>query len=190
MLYLALISGVMASCNTNPDQKVTYYFDTDSLMHIQRKMLYEQQASIKKRAVIKGEVEEAQVHPDSLKAWEHEFQILEMININKPVLKEAYSISEYADSQSNLTVREYKAVEDDLEVPYLKIYYLRQPEALRKLEAAYVERNPIYKSERKLSFTFEDFTGASLLHRYSIDGTQKMLLMDSVNFEITGEIIL
>lgn len=186
--FILIILISLASCQMKPDKTVSVYFDTDSLMKQQKQLLYEKKASISKWAKVQGKSSEGNVSPDSLNAWDREFQILEKININKPALQGSYEVIVYDDPNSNLKVKEYSGVVDDLEVPYLKLYYLNTPDDLRIIEASYVENNPIYHSTRNLKFIFNDFTGSSLLHKYSIKGTQKMIFKDSVNFEVKAEI--
>lgn len=189
-LLLAFFALSFASCHVKPDKKVAYYYDTDSLLRQQKKTLLQQQASILKNANIQGNKEQAIIKPDSTTAWDQEFQIFEKININKPVLKGVYDVKEYDDIKSNLKVKEYRASEKDVEVPFLRIYYLNEPANLRKIEAKYVENNPIYRSQRHLEFFFDDHTGSPLLRRYTVHGSQKMIFKDSVSFTIIGKIEL
>lgn len=189
ILILFVLIG-SASCQVKPDKAVSVYFDTDSLMKQQKQILYEKKASIYKRAKVEGRSSEGTVEPDSLDSWTREFQMLEKININKSALEGSYEVREYDDPHSNLKIKEYSGIEDDLEVPYLKLYYLNTPDNLRIIEAAYVENNPIYHSKRDLKFVFNDFTGSSLLHKYTIKGAQKMIFKDSVKFEIKAEVKL
>lgn len=189
-IFVVIILLVMVSCQMKPDKNVSLYFDTDSLMQEQKKLLYERKAQISKKASVKGQTSKGLVKPDSIQAWDQEFQFLEKININKPALRGAYEVKEYNDPSSNLKVREYSGTKEGLEVPFLKLYYLNTPDNLRVIEAEYVEDNPIYHSRRKLKFFFDDFTGTSLIHKYAITGSQKMILKDSVRFEVKGEIEL
>lgn len=185
---IPLIALLAFSCDMKKDKTASYYYDTDSLMKQQKKLLWERGAYIEKKARINGDVETANVSPDSLQAWNNEFQIFDKMNINKPVLNGVYEITEYDDKTSNLTVREYTTEKDKVEVTRLKIYYLKDINNLRFLEARYSEDNPIYKSQRDLKITFDDFTGVPLLHKYEVTGTQKMLMKDTVQFVIQAEV--
>lgn len=187
---LVLVVTALAGCHQKPETDVSYYYDTDSLMVAQKEQLLERNARIIKKAQIDEKEEQGKIHPDSSDAWSREFMLFEKININKPVLKDVYEVREYDDSRSNLKVREYYSDDEGTEVPYLKIYYLGTPANLRKIEAKYVENNPIYHSQRYLTFHFDDFTGLPLLHRYVVRGSQKMIFRDSVSFSITGQLKL
>lgn len=185
-----IIALLAAGCDVKPDKKVSYYYDTDSLLLAQKKVLLQRGAAIQKKAKVGAKNEKATIEPDSVTAWEREFQIFEKININKPGLKDVYQVKEYDDIKSNLKIRAYTSSEEDVEVPYLKIYYLNEPTNLRKIEAKYVEANPIYRSQRYLEFTFDDHTGSPLLHKYRVRGSQKMIFKDSVSFEVNGKVKL
>lgn len=189
-LYIPFLLFLLASCNMKSEKKLSVYFDTDSLMHAQKDLLLEKKATIDKWATLEGNTSRGTVVPDSAKAWENEFQIFEKININKPGLKGVYTIREYDDDRSNLKIREYSTKKKNVDVPFLRLYYLDTPANLRKIEAQYRENNPVYKSKRHLEMIFDDFTGVALLHKYIITGTQKMVLKDSVKFEIKAEVKL
>ncbi|MBL6446126.1 hypothetical protein JMN32_07395 [Fulvivirga sp. 29W222] len=189
-LLILMLLFCLASCQTKPDRTVSIYFDTDSLMQRQKQLLYKGNAQISKWARVNDKTSEGTIKPDSVDAWDREFQMLEKININKSALQGYYEEKEYNDPYSNLKVKEYAGLSDDLEVPYLKLYYLDTPDNIRIIEAEYVENNPVYHSKRNLKFVFNDFTGSSLLHKYSVKGIQKMIFKDSVNFEIKAEIKL
>ncbi|ELR69778.1 hypothetical protein C900_04625 [Fulvivirga imtechensis AK7] len=192
MKYILFLLFVLAlgACHVKPDKKVSYYYDTDSLLQQQKNILQQRHASILKTATIQGNKEKSTIKPDGSVSWDQEFQIFEKININKPVLRGVYDVKEYDDIRSNLKVKEYHTSEKDAEVLFLKIYYLNKPANLRKIEAKYVENNPIYRSQRHLEFLFDDHTGAPLLHQYTVRGSQKMIFKDSVLFTVTGKIDL
>lgn len=180
---------LLISCNEKVEKSVSYYYDVDSLMVKQKQVLGEKKAAIVKWARVDSATAEATVTPDSLQAWNSNFQIFEKININKPALKGVYEVKEYDDSRSNLKIREYSSTKEGVEVPFLKLYYLQSVENLKMIEARYIEDNPIFKSQRNLKFVFDDFTGQPLLKTFSIKGSQKMLLKDRVEFEVKGEIV-
>lgn len=179
---------LLISCNENVEKSVAYYYDVDSLMEKQKQVLGEKKAAIVKWAKVDNATAEATVTPDSLQAWNSNFQIFEKININRPALKGVYDLKEYDDPRSNLKIREYSSTKEGVEVPFLKLYYLESVENLKMIEARYIEDNPIFKAQRNLKFVFDDFTGQPLLKTFSIKGSQKMLLKDRVDFEVKGEI--
>ena len=65
-----------------------------------------------------------------------------------------------------------------------KIYYQDIPSKLRKIEALYQQDNALLKTRRKLTMEFTDLYDKNILTSYSIDGTQKMFVGDSIRFTI------
>jgi hypothetical protein len=72
-------------------------------------------------------------------------------------------------------------------VPFVQFYYQHDVTNLKRIEAEYQEQNALYYTKRRLSIQF-DGSGKNLIHHYSIEGAQKMILSDSVRFSIHGSI--
>ena len=105
----------------------------------------------------------------------------------RPTYRDRYVVTDTEDSNSNLHVRSFEATETP--VPFIRFYYLDGPGDVRKIEAAYYESNPLYTSRRDLLMEFEDVAGVRILHRYRIDGFQKISMADSVHYVVRGEVI-
>ncbi|UII22463.1 hypothetical protein [Fulvivirga ligni] len=187
MRYTALFFILLLAACTKPEKDVSYYYNIDSLLSTQKALLLSKGAVIKKSAMLSGDTAQAEIHPDSA-LWDKEFKIFDNININKPTLQGMYDEKVYADSNSNLQVKSYTANNDDAQVKSLKIYYLNNLNNIRKVEAEYVEDNPIYHSQRNLEFVFDDIRKEPVLREYEIYGTQKMIFKDSVNMHIKSSI--
>ncbi|MEL7005511.1 MAG: hypothetical protein AAFN93_22680 [Bacteroidota bacterium] len=171
---------------TPVDKNITYYYNLDSLITQQQSLLTKAKATVDKKARISGDSSETSFEPDSLE-WADELNVFREATINMPVLKGLYKTETKEDDKSNLKIKEFSPIDNqELEVSYLRIYYLDNIENIRKLEAEYIEDNPIYHSERTFIMMFDDINNQPVLSGYYIKGDQKMILQDTMSFEIQG----
>src|SRR5688500_7582547 len=156
-LFLLLTASIMfslASCSMEKRIADPLY-DVDSLIQTQIKYLKVYKASIEKRALLDGVQNVTTTTPKDSTDWIEELAIfLELSVINKPSNKTYYKIEETLDDRSNLNVRSFTST-DELPVTFLKLYYYRSLDQLRKVEAQYSEANALYKSTRFLTMEFE-----------------------------------
>lgn len=187
ILAVILIGTAFGCQNIKPvDDNISYYYNLDSLINEQQMALQTIKPMLNKRARITNDSSQNSFTPDSL-SWSNELNIFKEANINIPVLQGLYQSEVRDDDRSNLKIKEFTPVEDqNLKVSFLRIYYLDNIQNIRKLEAKYVEDNPIYHSGKDLRMVFEDINGKPMLSKYTIHGSQKMILQDTVSFEIEG----
>jgi hypothetical protein len=166
------------------------YFDLDSLINSQVTNLSRSKASLKKEASISGKSSTSINALDST-SWSHELDVFRQLDlINLPIYSDVYEIKNGTkDSKSNLLIRSFEAPANSA-VPYLRLFYQSSPARLKKLEAQYREANSLYNTQRKLVMYFDDSAGKALLTRFLIEGTQKMIFSDSVQYTIRAEIQL
>ncbi len=186
-IVFLIVFPLLLGCSGQQRDRVVMYYDVDSLISAQQNLLTIRGARLIKQARIDSDSSEKDFVPDSLQ-WVNELSIFKKTDINKAMLRGLYTSSVADDTNSNLTIRTLATDSREAEVKYLKLYYLNEIKNLRKMEALWVEQNPIYISSRKLSLTFEDISEKLLLKGYKIDGTQKMILQDTVRFEVVGKL--
>lgn len=163
------------------------YFDFDSLVNIQIKKISHTKDSIRKYAVIDGKQDHTSFIIDSTKLA-HEWDVFRQLDvINKPLYKGNYEITEGKDTKSNLQVRTYQS-KIKSPVPFVRFYFQNEFKNLKKIESNYQEENALYFTERDLMMELDDLSGEPLIKSYSITGSQKMILSDSVKFSIRGSI--
>jgi hypothetical protein len=193
IFLLCSVLMIIAGC----DQKrstVVFYYPVDSLMSAQISVLSKMKPSVRKTGTM-GAAQSANLLKFDSAGWVKELELFRNLNeINKPVNADVYDRTEAKDVSSNLTVRTFSVkpgrANDDTPVRMLKIYYLKRPSNIRKLEALYFETNAMYNSTKNLSMEFEDFQGRPLLSGYGVSGGQKMFLGDSVSFSITASVVM
>lgn len=192
-VQVVILSIVLLSCSKlkieEPEVPAVYYYNFDSLLKAQTEALVTQKASISKKAWVDNDSSAYMYRPDSGQ-WADELNILSKIDINKPVLRDAYTTKIEDDPNSNLRVKSFSAKKpQDVEVKYFKLYYLQNIENLRRIEIYYNEKNPVYKSSRDLTLLFDHVHDKILLERFEIKGGQKMIMKDSVQFLINTGVI-
>ena len=173
------------SCNRANQKYDKAYFDFDSLIEAQVTALLKAQTTISKKSLITGKEDSSTFVPDSL-ALANELDVFRQLDlINKPLYRSGYEISDgEKDTKSNLLIRSYTS-KTPSPVPYVKFYYQSSSNELKKIESVFREENALYDTKRNLLLEFDNNTGVLLLSGYSLSGTQKMILNDTVNFAVT-----
>src|SRR5687767_4794124 len=189
-LFLLLTASIMFSLSSCSMEKRSTdpLYDVDSLIQTQIKYLKAYKASVEKRALLDGVQNVTTITPKDSSDWSEELAIfLELNVINKPSNKASYKIEDTLDDRSNLNIKSFTSTEE-LPVTFLKLYYYRSLDQLRKVEAQYSEANALYKSTRFLTMEFEQILNKTLLTSYAVTGGQKMFLDDSVQYSIRANI--
>lgn len=185
-LGLALL---LSFCSTM-DTKNSVYYPMDSLMQAQVEYLTTSKALLTKKAEIDGTEETSSFTPPDSTAWAHELNIFSELNvINNPVNTGNYVVENGLDNNSNLSIRSFTG-KTTLPVVYLKIFYLENLSGIRRIEALYREENSLLKGSRLLILEFQEIHRKTILTSYSIEGSQKMFLGDSVQFLVKGTIAI
>ncbi len=163
------------------------YFDFDSLVNIQIRKISISKDSIRKDVLIDGKQDHSSFIIDSTRLA-HEWDVFRQLDvINKPLYKGNYEITDGKDTKSNLRVRTYLS-KIKSPVPFVRFYFQDEFKNIKKIESNYQEENALYFTERDLMIVLSDLSGEPLIKGYSITGSQKMILSDSVKFSIRGSI--
>jgi hypothetical protein len=190
VLFLVIAAFSVASCSKNEDLG-SYYYPVDSLVTSQINYLSNARAVLNKHGEIDGIKEDTTFTPGDSAAWARELDVFTLLNdINKPVNQGSYQVEDALDDpRSNLTIKSMTSLAD-LPITYLKIYYQEDLSRIRKLEAVYRDENSLMKGSRMLTMEFQEINNKNVLTSYSIEGSQKMFLGKSVEFQIIGAIII
>jgi hypothetical protein len=171
------------ACSSERTKPIGLY-DIDSLVEEQTKYLHSHRAVLTKTAQLNESEKISSLTPKTIQEWENELAIFSELNaINKPTNKGAYKIENYPDTRSNLMIKSFSTTEE-LPVRFLKLYYQRSVDRIYKLEAQYNETNSLFSSGRFLAMEFDEHSGQSILTSYEIKGGQKMVMDDSVQYEV------
>ncbi|GAB3328185.1 hypothetical protein GCM10027429_02810 [Marivirga atlantica] len=183
--FLIILAAFMVyGCSNNlKEQPINTYYSVDSLLNAQLKLLTKSDINVEKKIAIDGEHELDTVSFDSL-GWSNELAVFRIADINKPNLKGRYEATE--ESGEDQRIWHYVAKKESLGIEYLHVYFNANNQ-LEKLEAKYNEDNALYTSERNLTLAFN--TDKQLIQSYVIEGSQKMIMKDPVNFSISSKLI-
>ena len=175
----------LSSCSQSGPTGSKSFYDIDSLVNLQIDWLHGY--TLNKAVEIDNKREETSFVPDHTQ-WVNELEIFRQLDqLNKASFRDAYVVTDTRDTNSNLMVREIKA-NRPVPVSLVRFYYLRTPDDLRKIEAEWTEENALYVNSRSMTMELERFNDVHLVHRYRIEGVQKMVMSDSVHFVIAGEV--
>lgn len=184
IVYLFVPSACSRNQQANADQLLAF----DSLWQAQVKTLTEVEAELTKEVRMNGVTESTTFIPKDTLTWANELEIFQQItSINKPANRSYYQETILDDTSSNLTIRRLMTGEK-FAVKEVRVYYLDDPQRIRKIEAFTSDRNSLYKSARALSLNFSEVNNKTLLTSYSIQGGQHMMLGDTVQFDIQSTI--
>jgi hypothetical protein len=182
VFFLILLAGCD---NLNPDVPSVFY-NVDSLVNAQVNYLAEKKPEVIKSGEIRDIAGESVVIPDSVQ-WTRELAIFRRADINKPRLREQYSVEEGSDKDGTWIT--YTAQGDkNLPVRHLTVHFAGKQNEIRMLEALIRDVNPLYNSERLIQMSFDQINGSSLLSSYFIQGGQRMKLRDTVEFDLTAKV--
>jgi hypothetical protein len=159
------------------------YFDLNGLLKNQIILLDSLRPEVSKITLIDG-VEEAQNTKFDSTDWLREMEIFFEVDINEPILRDAYELEEKNIGDS-IRLLSYQALDkENLEIEFLNVYYPKNEELPSQISAVFTEKNALYDSKRSLQLNFDNTRGLHVLRGYSIQGIQKMLLKDTIFYEI------
>jgi hypothetical protein len=187
-----VLSAVWLFSCTKGDVRHTTYYPIDSLVQAQINYLGDHPASLHKYATVGIDQDTAEYQPKDTTAWASELgPLLRLSVINKPIYQGKYKVeNDLRDPNSNLRIRAFTALDDELPVAYLKVYYQGTLQDVRRIEGIYREVNGLYASTQILSMELQEIHNKTLLTSYSIKGGQKMILADSMALGVDGWIAL
>ncbi len=192
--YFFILLLVASACVT-PEQSGSSqsYFDIKPVLQDQLSNMISLSPQIRKIAQIGDSVETQVMVPDSAQ-WANELNIFFNADINKPVLRGEYQEVEIpSEPSSNLKILSYQAVNKDagLKVESLKIFYVDSHQDIRKIEATLVEGNALFEGRTNLQLELnEDGNRDLILHKFIIEGAQKMVTVDSVLYRVEVEVLI
>ena len=181
------ITALLASACSQEKISTDKYFDFDGLMDDQVNQLSQRRRVLGKTAEISGIKSDTTFLPSG-KGWESELEIFRDLEIiNKPSYQKVYKVEDaLKDTKSNLKIRQYRSTSSP--VTSVKFYYQDEFERLKIIEADIVEKNLLYSNSRSLTMEFDEEDGKPLLIRYTMNGFQKMVFIEPVQFSVMGQI--
>jgi len=167
----------------------TPYFDLKGLVEEQILLLDSLNPEVEMLATISGKEDELTLRKDSA-GWAETLKLYVEADLNKPVLQDQYVVIDSVIQKSNMSLKLYQARQpDDVDIPFMKVYYQGTLSSVRRIEAFFREENPLYSTQRSMNLRFKEQDGQVLLAEYSTSGKQKMIFRDSILYQNTGRIM-
>ncbi|MGK7389241.1 MAG: hypothetical protein ACNS60_02785 [Candidatus Cyclobacteriaceae bacterium M2_1C_046] len=186
LLFFIAILSIGACENTAEEtRRFSQYFDADSLINSQIELMEDWTVQVHKIAKLEGKFDTAKYIADS-SYLALELNVFRKANINKPAFDDRYKKT-VEENGSEKIIKYVPAEEgDELEVKYLMLTY--QNDRLQELEAEVSEDHWLYDSKRTLRLQFYLNEVTPYISSYYLEGTQKMIFRDRVNFYVQGDI--
>jgi hypothetical protein len=163
------------------------FFDLRGLLEEHIHLLDSLNPFLHKVAFLENKVDTAVFRPDSA-AWGRELEIFFELDINRPVLWDKYSETRQYDSIADRKVINYELIDNSGSgVRLLNIYI--QGGQVMQIQGEYQERSLLYDAFRTLSINFDPRTIGNRILSYSIKGRQKMILQDTVYYQVISDIV-
>ncbi len=181
---ILLLSLSLGGCDSSSSgNKVSAYFDVAGLFAEQAKMM--ENIPFRKTASIDKQTEEKTLSFDSLE-WTKELSMFINMDINKAVLVGAYEQESIPENKGS-TIAYTKKSTIDAGVQSLKIALDNEGKVVG-FYGLFEEENALYQNKRELSASFTVKNGKSHLASYTISGYQKILMKDTVNYQVSAQI--
>jgi hypothetical protein len=182
---LALL-GVMTACE-RPSPPVAdgkeAMFDLSGYLQQQTQRLQQEQPTVLKSVTAKDKAPETtQKHTLD---WEKELSIFQELDLSRPALRDFYREERHTLPDGS-TVSVFTK-EEDAAVPVQRLQLTISPfQKMEHLEAIVLEENILFYSKRKITLTAEPGTGN--LSSYRVEGVQKLILGDSLQYRIDANL--
>jgi len=189
MRKILLVSLCLFSCSQAEQEVKTgeLYFSLEKLVEEQVSILSSGTYQIKKTAFLNEKHDEKILKPDSL-GWLDELKLFRDADINLPSLRGVYEmVAGPGELTSNLQEIDFIPVKEVQGVQYIKVFYAENRDDVRRIETRVTKVNSLFRGETILKLELRrDGENNLVLTSYEITGGQKIIMLDSVEYKITG----
>ncbi|TGE09427.1 hypothetical protein [Hymenobacter fodinae] len=183
LLFTAACGGQEqpVTASSNRPVHAPRYFDVNGFIGQQAARLNQQRPAVEKQVQLRtGGLETTRVPQVD---WTKELQIFQQADINKPALRGTYAIDSLTTPEG-LTKRTYLRLPGQ-EFPVEQLTVITQGPAVQALTATLAQDNPLVYSQKKLELQCRNGQVVS----YRVDGTQKLVLFDTVRYSAAGKVL-
>lgn len=162
-------------------RQVGPYFDVRGLLDAQVRQLAARRPGAIKHASLRGSAPETVQVPQV--KWADELQIFYQADINKAALRGVYRLDS-ATEAGGAVRRTYTAQPGRENAPVARLSVLSQGGQPQEVEATLRQDNPLFFGKKELHLTLQQ----GQLRSYSVSGTQKLVLFDTLRYSTTAEV--
>ncbi len=184
MCYLALIS----SCVYETKQLEPLYFDVASFTEQHLGAVANQRCTVSKIFKINSEEEsqEMVVINDSI-FWQKEFKVFLEHDINKPVLRDAFQVIKGTTEDGSAFVDYLRKDSAASGVLSMRVVY-NESNQINFWESQYRDENALYSNQRYVRMDVINNPLGTRLEQYRVKGFHKLILKDSVHYEMVASL--
>ena len=169
ILFVAL---TLFSCRKQLPVLPVLQINVDSLLDYHIRNLRSGDYSLEKVSRVGNHKATTSTHSKEIN-WSNELEAFRLISlINKPIYSDRYEVREAPDEKSNLTIKSWTAKEP-LPITSLKVFFLKQPYQIKRMEAVIEQSNFVFSSSKELSLDFHVLGTRPTPGGYKISGQQK-----------------
>lgn len=154
------------------------YFPLASFIDSLAGILDQQQPVVRKRVLFRGQQTDS---VQFIEDWHKELLLFSGADINKPVLEGQYEVISNRDGEQETTT--YQASSTSLSIRKIIIHTISGK--VSTVEVWQTDDNPVFYTNKKMRLALAN----GKLDHYSIEGTQKLLLNDSLHFSVEAEVL-
>ena len=192
LLFVIVIFATTVACTDDSQLSSTPsnmpYFDLKGLLEQQVDMLDSLDPEVQIEALIGNEHDEEVMQKDSAD-WAETLALYVEADLNKPVLRDQYLIRDSLLTGTGKRLKIYQAKQpQEVDIPYMKIYYEEDLSQVRRVETLFRENNPLYSTQRQMELRFANEGGTLRLLSFGVTGKQKMILRDSILYQTVANL--
>ena len=173
---------LLFTCRSSSDQqppRFKAYFDIKSFVNSQISLLTSKNPKVKKTMFSDGMTE---IRSQKNVNWKKELELFVQADINKPAYGKSYKIFR----PDSLTYEYILKPGETLPVQKLEIVVDNGSGKPRLIRAVVRSKNKLYESQKYVELQCKTILGEWSIVAYHIKGYQKLAVLDSSKFEITG----
>ncbi|UOQ97861.1 hypothetical protein MUN81_21865 [Hymenobacter sp. 5317J-9] len=164
-----------------PAPRRPLYFDVKGLLTRQVEQLDRRHAAVTKRVSLRGGALET-VRVPAVK-WNDELQILFQADINKAALRGAYAVDSVV-LPTGAVRRTYTRRPGQPNAPVAQLSVVQQGAVPQEVAATIEQDNPLFSAQKQLRFQLQN----GQLSHYEVQGTQKLVLFDTLRYSAAGQV--
>jgi len=188
-LFILIILFCLPACSSKKaeENKITAYYDLKGLLDQQLLVLSKEKPQLQKGVFLDGERDSKLLQVDQ-KTWRNELDAFYNVDINKKDLVGQYH-TKTGEEEGLKWLRYIASDPEKVAVNQLTIYYIDNPKLPSRIEIFTGKNNQLYSLQKSLELQFEGETSEDLrLTSYEIGASQKVVLQDSMQFEVKGQL--
>jgi hypothetical protein len=116
--------------------------------------------------------------------WAEELQLFFQADINKAALRGAYALDSVA-LPGGLIRRTYTRKTELANAPVSQLTVVQDGTGAREISATIIQKNPLFTAHKQLHMELQQ----GQLRRYRVQGTQKLILFDTLHYSAAGQIV-